>query len=256
MKLPGRIVRYLKKFEEFNHYFSIYWKLGSLIGLNFNPADKKIEERWFNITKITNLIKFSSFIVIQMFFVSSLMCYIILPGALIQMKLKAVARVIIGMEVIVKGICYSINSREITNILEDLKNLFDNQKLRSNLYLLRNARIIHIDTIYLIFGAIVLTLLPMLVSLLNFMIAGNWPMIFPTEAWFPFDPVEYYVLVYMFHVLAFGSYVTCGAATELMLLMILNHINQQFRCIAEELSVWNGQDKLDYLIKRHCHITE
>lgn len=202
-----------KQFKEFNHFFSIYWKLGKVIGLSFNPDENRSDKRWFDIVKIINLIKFSSFLVIQVLFVSSLLCYIILPGALIQMKLKAIARVIIGMEAIVKGIIFSMNSSKILKILKDLKYLFDVQKLEPNLYLLRNARIIHIYSIFLIFATFMLTMLPILVSLVKFIVSGHWPKVFPTEAWYPFDPVDYYVPIYMFHVLAFGSYASCGLAT-------------------------------------------
>lgn len=160
------------------------------------------------------------------------------------------------MEAIVKGIIFSMNSSKILKILKDLKYLFDDQKLEPNFYLLRNARIIHIYSIFLIFATFMLTMLPILVSLVKFIVSGHWPKVFPTEAWYPFDPVDYYVPIYMFHVLAFGSYASCGLATEAMLLMILNYINQQFRYISMELSASKRHKNLNDLIEKHCFMTE
>ena len=92
--------------------------------------------------------------------------------------------------------------------------------------------------------------MPILGSTVNYIKTGRWNAIFPTELWFPFNPANYYVPVYINHILAFGTYFMCSVGTETLILMILNHINQQFRHVAEDLSNCKPSD-LKMILKRH-----
>ena len=85
----------------------------------------------------------------------------------------------------------------------------------------------------------------------DFLKTGKWNAIFPTELWFPFKPANYFIPVYIYHILAFGSYFMCSVSTESLILMTLNHINQQFIHVAEDLANWNKKSDLKNIVSRH-----
>lgn len=138
---------WFKTFVGFNDYFSLQWRLSKFIGVRFNFNDKNKDKRWF---KIMNLFIFLFFVLIQIIYVTIALLLIYLPDAPTSIRLKAVPRVLAGVDIVFKGGFFYHYSQKTMKIVEDLYEMFEIRcKKKENSYLKTNSRFINIYMKYL-----------------------------------------------------------------------------------------------------------
>lgn len=153
---------------------------------------------------------------------------------------------------IFKGVVFYHYSEDTMRILENLQTLYEIRgKTTDTSYLQGNARKINIYLRYLFSSATMYLVMPIVIRMLIFSKIGKWAPIFPTDLWFPFNPANYYVPVYIFHVVAFMLYFICSMSTETLIFMILNHISQHFKHLANDLEHLDQSSNLRGIVDQH-----
>ena len=244
------MVRFPKKFTVFNDFFSWHWQLSKFVGLRFDINDKRVDNKWFNIL---NFVAFLLFEIVQCLNVAAIVMHVFLRDMDIIDVLTAIPRTLVEVEVLTRCSFFYFNLRRIRNILKRLNEMY-NIHTRTNSYLMRNSGIVYLTMTYFLGSATFYLMVSLCSSISLYLKTGVLTPLIHSKLIFPFGLSDYFLPVFLFHAVSFGSYVICVSSTEPTIVMILCHISHQFKNIAVELSEWDGRTDAKKFVERHSQL--
>lgn len=244
------MVHFSKRFLVFNDFFSLHWWLSKFIGLRFNINDKNVNQRWF---KSSSLFLFLFFEVVQLLNITSTVAHVFLRKMDIIDVLTAIPRTLVEVEVLTRCSFFYFNTSRIIQILKTLNDMYICHS-RTNSYLMWNSRIVYLIMSYFLGSATFYLTVSLCSSISLYVETGVLTPLIQSKLIFPFGLSDYFLPVFLFHLVSFGSYVVCVVSTEPTIAMILCHISHQFKNIAVEISEWNDRTDTKEIVDRHSKL--
>ena len=246
-----------KKMKDFSSYFNFQNKLHKIVGIRLEISESKKSS---NRAEQANFVYSVACFVIMTVSLSQAILFILLNDSDLEEFLGAIPELVFNITAFSKYICVFANINKIKKMLRTLEKLHEQQKndqLLDQTYILENtAKIMRYSKITVVLGPF-FVLIPFISTLSHLIQDSTWDPLFPFKLWYPFDPKDYYVPVYIYlHFIGLTSSVNM-IATDCLFLMILAFVTHQLKQLSKDFANLkeHGQ-KMAQLVERQIVLLE
>ena len=245
-----------RDFVAFDEFFNLYLNLFKIVGIRLNSKDKNSKKLTFQWLNLMYCIVCYSLLIMH---VTQIILFISRSELNFEAKLGVIPAMINEITAFSKFLCIFLNKEKIERILSILKKRYDQQKLNQVVdrqYLFKYAKIIITYSKLLLILVPVFLSIPCLATLNSYLTEQNWNAFFPAELWYPFNPKDFYVPVYMYLVFMGINFSLNMMVTDSLFLMILVNITHQFKELSREFKNLNDKKDFQALVNRQIELRE